>query len=333
MTRLIKRLPLIFLALLLSITANAQVFKIATVAPENSVWMKEMRAAAAEIKAGTEGRVTVKYYGGGVMGNDRKILRKMRIGQLSGGAFASSGLLERYPDLTIYGLPLLFRSLAEVDYVQSIIDSELMLGIEQKGLVAFGSAGGGFAYLMGNQPARTIEDLQGKKTWVPEGDAVTYASMEVMRLSPVVLPISDVLTGLQTGLLDYVAAPTSAALLLQWYTKVKYVTVQPIAYAIGIMAVDKKAFDKMSAEDQVVFRVAMTKTYAKFNQINREDNVKAEAAMKANGIEFIEPAPGAIDAWEERVNDSNRKVWMEGSYSPELLDRVEKLLADFRASQ
>jgi TRAP-type C4-dicarboxylate transport system substrate-binding protein len=320
-------------AVLFAGIANAQTFKLATIAPEGSVWMTEMRAAAAEIKERTEGRVTVKYYGGGVMGNDRKVLRKMRIGQLHGGAFASSGLLERYPDLSIYGLPLLFRSLEEVDYVQSIIDPELMLDMETAGLVAFGSAGGGFAYLMGNEPARTIEDLQGKKTWVPEGDAITYASMEVMRLSPVVLPISDVLTGLQTGLLDYVATPTSAALLLQWYTKVKYVTVQPIAYAIGIMAVDKKAFDKMSAEDQVVFREAMTKTYVKFNQINREDNVKAEAAMKANGIEFIEPAPGAIEAWEGRVKDSNRKVWMEGNYSPELLDRVEKLLADYRANQ
>ncbi|MDG1461969.1 MAG: TRAP transporter substrate-binding protein DctP [Gammaproteobacteria bacterium] len=312
---------------------NAQTFKIATVAPEGSVWMEEMRAAAAEIKAATEGRVIVKYYGGGVMGNDRKVLRKMRIGQLHGGAFAASGLLERYPDLSIYGLPLLFNSLEEIDYIQANIDADLMADMERSGLVAFGSAGGGFAYLMGNQPARTIEDLQGKKTWVPEGDAVTYASMETMRLSPVVLPISDVLTGLQTGLLDYVATPTSAALLLQWYTKVKYVTVQPIAYAIGIMAIEKKAFEKMSVADQEVFRAAMAKTYTKFNQINREDNIKAVAAMKANGIEFIEPASGAIDAWVGRVNDSNRKIWLEGDYSPELLDRVEKLLADFRVNQ
>ncbi len=324
---------LIVLSFLCAGIAQAQTFKIATVAPENSVWMTDMRAAAAEIKERTEGRVKVKYYGGGVMGNDRKVLRKMRIGQLQGGAFAASGLLERYPDLSIYGLPLLFESLEEVDYVQGKIDADLMADMENSGLVAFGSAGGGFAYLMGNEPARTIEDLQGKKTWVPEGDAVTYASMEAMSLSPVVLPISDVLTGLQTGLLDYVATPTSAALLLQWYTKVKYVTVQPIAYALGIMAVEKKAFDKMSPEDQAVFREVMSRTYARFNEINREDNIKAEAAMKANGIEFIDPAPGAIESWADRVLASNRKIWDEGDYSPELLDRVEKMLAEYRAAQ
>jgi TRAP-type C4-dicarboxylate transport system substrate-binding protein len=329
----IKILTLVSAIFLLAGTASAQVFKIATIAPENSAWMIEMRAAAAEIGERTSGRVTVKYYGGGVMGNDRKVLRKMRIGQLQGGAFAASGLLERFPDLSIYGLPLLFESLEEVDYVQAQIDAQLMAGMEKVGLVGFGSAGGGFAYLMGGAPARTIEDLQGKKTWVPEGDAVTYASMEVMRLSPVVLPISDVLTGLQTGLLDYVATPTSAALLLQWYTKVKYVTMQPIAYTVGIMAIEKKVFDKMSLEDQNVFREVMTRTYVTFGEMNRSDNVKAEAALKANGIEFIEPAPGAIASWADLVAASNAKIWAEGGYTPDLLARVEKMLADYRAAQ
>jgi len=328
-----KQLSFLLLILGWYATSQAQVYKIATVAPENSVWMTKMRAAADEIKVGTDGRVTVKYYGGGVMGNDRKVLRKMRIGQLSGGAFAASGIVERFPDLSIYGLPLLFQSLEEVGYIRGQIDAELMKSAEDSGLVAFGSAGGGFAYLMGNEPARTIEDLQGKKTWVPEGDAVTYASMEVMSLSPVVLPISDVLTGLQTGLLDYVATPTAAALLLQWYTKVKYVTVQPIAYTIGVMAVDKGAFDKMSPADQQVFRGAMAKTYAEFHDINEADNIKAEAAMKANGIEFIDPAPGALDSWAGLVQESNRKIWADGEYSPDLLARVEKMLADYRAKQ
>jgi len=327
------RLNILLVALLACTAANATVFKIATIAPENSAWMTEMRAAAAEIKERTDGRVTVKYYGGGVMGNDRKVLRKMRIGQLQGGAFAASGLLEKYPDLSVYGLPLLFNDEAEFEYVQSEIDADLMAGMEEAGLVGFGTAGGGFAYLMGGEPIRTVEDLQGKKTWVPEGDQVTYASMEAMQLSPVVLPISDVLTGLQTGLLEYVATPTSAALLLQWYTKVKYVTVQPIAYTIGIMGIDKKAFDKISAEDQAVFREVMEETYRKFQIMNGEDNIKADAALRANGLEFIEPDRAAIDAWSGRVAAANRKVWMEGKYTPELLDRVEKLLADYRAKQ
>ena len=86
--------------------AGATQLKIATVAPEGSGWMQSMRLAAGEIKSKTNGRVEIKYYAGGVMGNDKKVLRKIRIGQLQGGVFTANGLSERYRDILIYGLPL-----------------------------------------------------------------------------------------------------------------------------------------------------------------------------------------------------------------------------------
>jgi len=330
--RFIKHLVAVSIALVASVSvAHATQIKIATIAPENSQWMTEMRAAAAAIKERTEGRVIVKFYGGGVMGNDRKVLRKIRNGQLQGGAFAASGLLEKYPDIGIYGMPLLFRSQAEVDHVQSQIDDEIQAGLEKAGFVSFGLAGGGFAYLMGNNPAASIEDLRGKKMWVPEGDQITYASMEAMNLSPVVLPISDVLTGLQTGLVEYIATPSSAALLLQWYTKVKHITDLPIAYTMGIMAVDKKAFGKLSAEDQAVFRDVMSETYTKFDAINRADNVSADKALAANGLQRVQPDPAAVPVWRKQVAESNRKIWAEGDYTPDMLSRVEAMLEQYRA--
>ncbi len=76
--------------------ASAADLKIATVAPDGSHWMQQMRAGAEEIKTRTAGRVTVKFYPGGVMGNDSQVLRKIRANQLQGGAFASGGLADRY---------------------------------------------------------------------------------------------------------------------------------------------------------------------------------------------------------------------------------------------
>ena len=83
---------------LLSAPAAAQAIKIATLAPDGSAWMRELRVAAAEVKAGTDGRVDVKFYPGGVMGNDAVVLRKMRLGQLQGGVLTSSELSLVYPD-------------------------------------------------------------------------------------------------------------------------------------------------------------------------------------------------------------------------------------------
>jgi len=105
-----KKSGLIILVFLLAGLADAATLKIATVAPEGSTWMKEMRAGAGEIKERTEGRVQIKFYGGGIMGNATKVLGKIRIGNLQGGVFTPSAMQKIYPEISIYGLPLTFES-------------------------------------------------------------------------------------------------------------------------------------------------------------------------------------------------------------------------------
>jgi len=311
-------------------TAAVTQIKIATIAPENSSWMRDMRAGGEEIKSRTEGRVVLKFYGGGVMGNDKKILRKMRIGQLHGGAFTPSGLTERFPNLNAYGLPLVFRSLDEVDYVRSRLDEEIIDGAEEAGLVCFGITGGGFAELMSNSPVRNVEDIQGRKVWVPEGDPGTYAAMQALELSPVVLPITDVLTGLQTGLIDVIATPPVAAVALQWYTKVKYLTREPLVYTYAVLVIEKKVFDRLELDDQAVVKDVMGKVYEGFDSQSLQDNVGAEKAMIANGVEIVQADAGAIDLWRDRVLAINRQHVEEGAVSVDLYDRVLALLDEYR---
>lgn len=319
------------LAVVAAGTAHAAVLKIATIAPEGSEWMLEHRAAAKQIKEGTAGRVTLKFYGGGVMGNDRKVLRKIRIGQLQGAAFTTSGLAERYPDIVLYGMPFVFRSQDEVDFVRARLDPELMTGLEEAGFVSFGFAGGGFANFMSSEPLRSHENLQGKKIWVPEGDVISFTALESMDLSPVVLPLSDVLTGLQTGLLDVIVTPPVGALLLQWYTKVKYINPLPVAYTIGLMAIDNKAFGRLDAADQQVVREVMTATYQRLDDINRRDNVEAEEALLANGLKIVESNPEDIPYWSKIANETNARMWNESANKPELFDQLMELLAEYRA--
>lgn len=305
--------------------------KIATLAPENSGWMQGMREGAREIKTRTEGRVALKFYGGGVMGNDRKVLRKMRIGQLQGGSFTASGLGERYPDINLYGFPLMFNSLDEVNHVRGQLDDELMRGLEAVGLVGFGIAEGGFARIMSNVPVRTYEDLKGRKIWVPEGDEITYRAMKALDLSPVVLPITDVLTGLQTGLIEMIGTPPVGAIALQWYTKVHYLTDAPIIYTYAVLVLEKKAFERLRPEDQAVVREVMTATYREFDRQNRVDNREAMAALEANGIGIVEPVPGAIASWRERLGDLNRELVDQGLVSAGLYARMTALLEAYRA--
>jgi TRAP-type C4-dicarboxylate transport system substrate-binding protein len=327
---LVRLVPAAVAGCLLAGASLAGEFKIATVAPEGSQWMKGIRAAAADIKAKTEGRVVVKIYGGGVMGNEKQVLRKIRIGQLQGGAFTASGIAEKYPDIVLYGLPMLFRSQEEVDFVRRRMDAQLARGLEQAGFVSFGIAGGGFARIFANKPVTATDDMRGQKIWIPDGDRVSAVAMEALRLSPVSLPVTDVLTGLQTGLIDVVAAPPVGAIALQWHTRAKFMTTVPLMYTMGLMAVDSGAFGKLAPSDQAAFRDAMGAVYARLDAESGADDAGAQKALQASGIKLVEARPEAVAAWRQACAEAIRRLGAEGVYSGALFAELERHLAEFR---
>jgi len=322
---------LMLCAMLCSGIAGATTLKIATITPEGSQWMKDMRAGAAEIKERTEGRVEVKYFGGGIMGNDKKVLGQIRIGRLQGGALTPSALGSRYPDINLYGMPLVFDSEEEATYVRQFFDERLAAGLEDAGFVTFGFAAGGFANIMSNTPIRSLADLKGKRIWILEGDTISYASMEALSLSPVTLPLTDVLTGLQTGLIDIVGIPPIAALVLQWHTKVKFITEIPLAYSLGFMAIDKKAFYKMSADDQAVVREVMTAIYARFDAANLVDNRGARDALVNSGIEAVNFDADEYSRIRRIMEKSNRDLGAKGEFTVELYDEMIGHIEEYRS--
>ena len=325
-----NRLLITLLALAIGSAAGATTLKIATVTPEGSQWMQDMRASAKEIKERTDGRVQIKYYGGGVMGNDTKVLGKIRIGALQGGAFTPAALSDIYPDLNIYGMPLVFDSEEEAAYVRERLDSKLQEGLEAAGFINFGFASGGFAIVMSNTPVKGLDDLKGKRVWVPEGDSISYASMEALSLAPVTLPLTDVLTGLQTGLIDIVAMSPIGALVLQWHTKIKYMTEIPLVYTVGFMAVDKRAFNKLSEADQQVVRDVMQETYEKFDRSNLEDNREARDALLNAGIESVPFDVDEVARLRDRLMESNRKIGQEGAFNMALYDEMLGYVKEYR---
>lgn len=315
------------------LAAHGATLKLATVAPEGSQWMTIMRAGAEEIKQRTDGRVVIKLYGGGVMGAEKSMLRKMRIGQLHGGAFVASGLAPIYPQVNIYSLPLIFESQEEIDYVRARLDARLLKGLEEQGMISFGFAGGGFAKILSNVPVRSLDDLKGQKVWVPEGDRVGYEAMQAFGLSPVTLPLTDVMTGLQTGLIDIVATSPVGAVVFQWYTKVKYLTELPIVYVFATMIVDAKAFGRLSDGDQAIVREVMTRVYQEFNAQSIPDNKGAYEALLANGIQSVVPGESAVADLHRRAWSVADSVAEAGLVDPALLKELKAHLHTYRAGK
>ncbi|HEU4619442.1 MAG TPA: TRAP transporter substrate-binding protein DctP [Gammaproteobacteria bacterium] len=306
--------------------------KLATIAPDGSHWMREMRAAADEVKTKTAGRVVIKFYPGGVMGNDAQVLRKVRIGQLQGGAFTSSGLAERFSGLNLYGIPLLFRSLDEVDFVRKHMDPVLDAGLRKAGFVSFGFVEGGFAQLMSKTPVSSVEDMRRRKVWVPDGDQISFLAMESLGLSPVVLPVTDVLTGLQTGLLDIVAASPVAALVLQWHTKISYMTDLPVVYSMGVVAVDERAWSGISADDQRVLSEVLGKTVHELDRAAREDNAKAQEALEAAGVKIVRVDDDRRAELRKQIEAIYPQLEQRPDVDGALFKKERELLAQYRST-
>ena len=316
------RLLLALTIVLAGAQAQALTLKIATISPDGTVWMKELRKAAADIKQQTSGRVKLRFYPGGVMGNDKNVLRKMRVGQLHGGAMVGGGLGEIYPDSQIYSLPFAFRNTDEVDFVRARMDGDLMQGLYERGYVSFGLAEAGFAYLMSNKPISGIADLDDRKVWVPEGDAISQMAFEAVGVSPISLPLPDVLTALQTGLIDTVGASPIGAIALQWHTRVKYVTDTPLMYLYGILIIDRKAFERIKPDDQEIVRAALTDVFKRLNEINRQENEQARHALAGQGIEFIQPSAEEKARWDSAIRDRLIETRGNGYFSQAIVDKL-----------
>ncbi|MBW2368315.1 MAG: TRAP transporter substrate-binding protein DctP [Deltaproteobacteria bacterium] len=313
--------------------ARAAVIKIATLSPEGSFWMKEMRAGGKEIAERTGNQVRFKFYPGGVMGDDKAVLRKIRLGQLQGGAVISGSLSGVYPDNQVYTLPIAFRSFEEVDYVRGHMDAIIVEGLAQNGLVVLGMAGGGFAYVMSRNPIQTIEDFRRQKMWVPDNDVASLETVQAFGVKPIPLSIADVRTGMQTGIINTIASPPVVAIALQWHTQVKYVTDTPLLYSYGFLAVDHKAFSKIRPEHQVVVREVMNHAFAKIQERNRVDNGKALVAMKSQGIEFICPSEQALTQWQATAATVADRLIKRDKLSKQIVSIMDKHLADFRQQQ
>ncbi len=325
------RAALILAALLAAGPLSAQTLKIATVTPEGSAWMRDMRAAGAEIGERTGGEVEVKFYGGGVMGDDLRVLRKIRTGQLQGAVLTSSALAGRYPDVLQYGLPLMFRSREEMLFIRRRFDPVLEQGLRDSGYETFGFGSLGFALIMsGRKPVVRLEDARGLKIWVPDGDDIGLRAMRSVGLAPVQLPISDVLVGLQTGLVEVIVTPPSGAILLQWHTRLRYVTDFPVVFAFGLVAMDRRAFGRLSQPNQAIVREEFGALATQLDRRDAQDNLEATQALKNSGLEYLALTAEEILRWRQAFTEIYPELVREAGISRGMHEEIMQALRDFR---
>ncbi len=331
--KLIFRLTGLLFLIFLAGTVHAATLKIATLSPEGSMWMEKMRNGAEQVAKETENRVNIKFYPGGVMGNDNAVLRKIRIGQLQGGAFVAGSLSQFFPANQIYAQPFKFQSIEEVDFIRKFMDSYIIDGLDKGGFVVFGIIGGGFAYIMSKEPIETVEDLRKRKVWIPDNDHISQDSIKVFGVTPIPLPISDVRTSLQTGLIDTIGTSPVGAVVLQWYNQIKYVMNIPLIYLYAAMAIDKTQFLKIDEADRKVISRVMTSALKEIDIQNRKDDIEAIETLKSRGITFTTPSKQALDEWYRLAGLAYLEMVEAGVLPQDVVDKLNGHLDAFHSKK
>ena len=328
---------LILLAALLPIVVASpaqagkkHIIKFATLAPEGSSWMKSMHKLSDKIKKATDGNVAFRFYPGGVSGDEKDVIRKMRIGQLHGAGFTGVGLGQILPEVRVLDLPFLFDSDEEIQHVYSKMDAYFKGLYEEKGYVMLGWVPVGWVHFFSQQPIHSVDDLRQSKPWMWEGDPLVEQVYKAMGVQPIPLSITDVLLSLQTGMVNTVYASTQGALALQWFTKVKHVTRLRMGYATGGVLISKKQFDKLPQPYQDAVKKIGAECLQELVELIQMDNLKAHKVLEKNDVNWVDLPSEKEKARFQEAGATARKN-LAGKYFPaELLDQVLNHLKEFR---
>ena len=313
-----------------SVPAGAQTIKMATESPDGTAWMTLLREAGAKIEQETAGRVELKIYPGGVMGDDATVMRKMRIGQLQAAIVTTGSFGQIFSDAQLYNLPMQFANFEEVDYVRERLDATVRQGLEDHGFICPGLAEVGMAYAISARPVHSVSDASRIKLWSPVGNVAAVKAMTAFGISPVPLAITDVLAGLQTGLIDAVAAPLVAALALQWHNQLDYVLDLPFMYIYALMVLPERSFKRIDAADQAVVRRLLGEAVRAADAGNRADHHAVREVLQKQGLSFIQPSATQVREWKAGANAASLDWLNDGIVSAKYYDLLTSHLADFR---
>jgi len=307
--------------------------KIATLAPRGSGTADLLDELNKEMKTLTDNRVKFKIYYGGVHGDAKNVLNKMKVKQLQGAMLAGYGLAQIVPKVQVTGLPYLFRNYGEVEYVRGKLNEQMEQAFIDEGFVMLGWYDIGFVHSFTKVPVTSLDIARQQKFWAPEGDRLALAAYTSLGISPVALSVTDVLTSLSTRLIDAASAPPIAAVAFRWHTKFQYMTEYPSSNVIGGLVITKSAWDEITPENQKKI-LPLTREYGKkISEHYKQQNAQSIQVIKGSGINIVRVKDA--EDYKKFISDTTTKTMnalVGEMYSQELLDQTLAYLAEYRNS-
>jgi TRAP-type transport system periplasmic protein len=281
--------------------AENVILKLGTLAPEGTAWVKAFRDIGRELEQKTNKQVSLRLFPGGILGDEEDMLRKIKVGQIQGALLTGGGLGLIFKDVKILSIPFLLQDYGEVDAVLKKWEPFFQNGFQENGFKSLGWAEQGFIYLLSKQPIKSAADLRRGKVWIWEDTAMGRAVFKELGVNPIPLSIPDILMALQTGMIDTIYSSPLAAISMQWFTKVSYLTDVPLAYSAGAVVVQKSAFEKIPAAQKGTVEEIFKRNLEPLKASIRGENQKAIQVLTAKGIKLVTPSPADLKEFQAIV--------------------------------
>lgn len=310
--------------------ADGSELRIASLAPSGSPWMEVLDRAASEIKAKTSGRVSLKYFEGGQQGDERDFVRKIKLGQLDGAAVTAVGLSMIDRSIRVLELPMMFQSAEELDYVADKLWPYFQKKFEKQGFKLNDRGEVGWIYFLSKAKVEKLADLRSQKLWLWGDDELVGAVFKKLGLNGVPLGVPEVDGNLTSGKIDACYGSPLAAVALQWYSKVKYMTSMPMSFAIGATVVSLDAYKKLSPEDAKAVEQIGRANAKKLRRTIRKANEDAKGTMSRKGVTVVQTPIAMVDDFTKQASE----IWNELAgkiYSKEELKMVLDARGEYRA--
>lgn len=306
-----KPLVLLLIALLLaSTTASAQrVLSMATLAPAGSTWMRVFEAANRELRRRTGGQLSMRWYPGGVQGDEAEVVRKIRSGRLDGAAITAVGLGQIHRPVLAFQLPGMFDTPEQLVRARDALRPELDAAFEAQGFVLLGFGGVGSPRLLSRRPIRTPADLRQAHPWQWRDDLILPALYQEVGATGVPLQVPEVLSAIQTNRVDTVIASPLAAVALQWAASMQYMSDRSPAASLGAIVLSRRQFQSLPPDQQQILREVIAQYDLLLARNVRRDDEQAAQVLQQRGVQVI------------TLTDAERAQWMA------LFDRVRARLA------
>jgi TRAP-type C4-dicarboxylate transport system substrate-binding protein len=291
--------------------------------------MKTFNTINTEVMKKTGNMVQFRIYPGGILGDEMDMLRKLKIGQIQGVALTSAGLSTLFKEMDVIQIPFLFQTYEEVDAVLKKMDSFFRKGLDDNGYVLLGWSEAGFVYLMSTVPVASLAELKKAKVWIWEDSPMSKAIFDEAGVKAIPLTVPDVLVGLQTGLVEVIYAPPTAAISLQWFTKVKYITDVPLIYLAAGVVVKKDIFKQIPQTSQNFILESFQQQLDQLKIITRNENRDALKVMVKNGVKIVTSSKDQIDEYKRLSNKAMGHISGQ-TFSKKVFEEVTSLLESYR---